>query len=141
MAAPQTPLLTTDCVIFNKDDAVLLIRRKHHPFAGFYALPGGFVDVGETVDSACIREVREETGLDVSDLILVGVYSRPGRDPRGHTASIAYMTRLTEPVMPKAGSDAAAVEWIAHWREVSLAFDHAEIVGDAEARLKQLHRN
>jgi 8-oxo-dGTP diphosphatase len=141
MAAPQTPLLTTDCVIFNKDNAVLLIRRKHPPFVGSFALPGGFVEVGETVESACIREVHEETGLDIRDLILVGVYSRADRDPRGHTVSVVYMTRLTEAVEPKAGSDAAAVEWIVDWREVSLAFDHAEIVGDAETLLKQLRQN
>jgi len=133
MALPQTPLLNADCAIFNNDGAVLLIRRRHPPFAGEYALPGGFVEVGETVEAACIREVREETGLEVSELTLVGVYSRPGRDPRGHTVSVAFTTKLPNTVQSKAGSDAASVAWVADWRDVRLAFDHAEIVADAEA--------
>ena len=141
MGLPQTPLLTTDCAIFNSEGAVVLIRRKHPPFAGAYALPGGFVEVGETVEAACIREVREETGLEVSELTLVGVYSRPGRDPRGHTVSVAFATELPSTAEPRAGSDAASVAWVADWREVRLAFDHAEIVADAIALLRQLRRN
>jgi 8-oxo-dGTP diphosphatase len=131
MALPQTPLLTTDCAIFNAEGAVVLIRRKHPPFSGAYALPGGFVEVGETVEVACIREVREETGLEVSELTLVGVYSRPERDPRGHTVSVAFATKLPNTVDPWAGSDAASVAWIADWRDLGLAFDHAEILVDA----------
>jgi 8-oxo-dGTP diphosphatase len=132
---PQTPLLTTDCVIFDNGGAVLLIRRKHPPFAGSYALPGGFVEIGETVEAACIREVREETGLSISEPKLVGVYSRPGRDPRGHTVSVAFTVKLTKAAEPRAGSDAASVEWVADWRIITLAFDHAEIVADAAALL------
>jgi 8-oxo-dGTP diphosphatase len=135
MTLPRTPLLTTDCAIFNGEGAVLLIRRKHPPFEGAYALPGGFVEIGETVEAGCIREVREETGLEVSELTLVGVYSRPRRDPRGHTVSIAFETKLSGMEEPKAGSDAASVAWIADWRQVTLAFDHAEIIGDAVALL------
>jgi 8-oxo-dGTP diphosphatase len=135
MALPRTPLLTTDCVIFNGEGAVLLIRRKHPPFEGAYALPGGFVEIGETVEAGCIREVREETGLEVSELTLVGVYSRPGRDPRGHTVSVAFATKLPGTEEPKAGSDAASVAWVADWRHVTLAFDHAKMIGDAVALL------
>jgi 8-oxo-dGTP diphosphatase len=140
MTLPQTPLLTTDCAIFNCEDEVLLIRRKHPPFAGSYALPGGFVEVGETVEAACIREVREETGLTISEPKLVGVYSRPGRDPRGHTVSVAFAVKLTKAAEPQAGSDAASAEWIADWRKAALAFDHAEIIADAETLFK-FHRN
>ncbi len=135
MTLPQTPLLTTDCAIFNEEGAALLIRRKHPPFAGSYALPGGFVEIGETVEAACIREVREETGLVISDPKLVGVYSRPGRDPRGHTVSVAFAVRLTKAAEPQAGSDAAAASWVTDWRKIALAFDHAEIVADAVALL------
>ena len=74
---------------------MLLIRRKHDPYAGCYALPGGFVEIGETVEAACRREAREETGIEVGELRLVGVYSDPSRDPRGHTVSVAYADVLS----------------------------------------------
>jgi len=120
----------TDCVVFEPDGRVLLVRRKHEPFAGFYALPGGFVDVGETVEAACCREVREETGVSISkgQLQLIGVYSDPARDPRGHSVSIAYGTTLEELVEPHPGSDAEAAEWVSDWRKVRLAFNHSEIL-------------
>jgi 8-oxo-dGTP diphosphatase len=132
MPLPKTPLLTTDCVIRDGDSRVLLIRRKNQPFKGAYALPGGFVDIGETVEAACRREVREETGLIVDALCLIGVYSDPNRDPRGHTVSVAYMTILPQVQRPRAGSDAESVEWVANWRDLELAFDHARIIADAE---------
>jgi 8-oxo-dGTP diphosphatase len=132
MAIPNTPLLTTDCVLCDRDGRVLLIRRKNKPFKGAYALPGGFVDIGETVQAACRREVREEAGIRVSELQLVGVYSDPGRDPRGHTVSVAYVARLTDSPSPKAGSDAEAAAWVKDWRALDLAFDHAKIIADAE---------
>jgi 8-oxo-dGTP diphosphatase len=132
MALPKTPLLTTDCVICDRKGRVLLIRRKGEPFKGAFALPGGFVEIGETVEAACRREVREEAGVRVGELRLVGVYSDPGRDPRGHTVSVAFLASLPDTPDPKAGSDAAAAEWIKDWRRVDLAFDHAKIIGDAE---------
>jgi 8-oxo-dGTP diphosphatase len=132
MALPKTPLLTTDCVMFDRDGRVLLIRRKNEPFKGAYALPGGFVDIGETVEAACRREVLEEVGVTVSALQLVGVYSDPGRDPRGPTVSVAYLSRLPDTPSPKAGSDAESAEWVKNWRALDLAFDHAKIIADAE---------
>ena len=141
MGLPTTPALTTDCVIFDPEARVLLIRRGHDPFRGAYALPGGFVDVGETTESACRREVEEETGLEVRDLQLVGVYSDPDRDPRGHTVSIAYVTRLSEPVTPRSGSDAASAEWVGDWRNLKLAFDHAKILADAEGLIRRQRRD
>ncbi len=133
MPLPATPALTTDCVIFDGRGRVLLIRRGHPPFAGAYALPGGFVEIGETVEAACRREVDEEAGIGVSGLRLVGVYSDPTRDPRGHTVSVAYLSMLRDGGIPKAGSDAAAAEWVSDWRALPLAFDHARIIADAEA--------
>ena len=94
MTLPQTPALATDCVVFDRLGRVLLIRRGHEPCLGKHALPGGFVKIGETVMSACRREVREETGIDVAELTLVGVYSDIDRDPRGHIVSVAFMTEL-----------------------------------------------
>jgi len=128
-------------VILDPAVRVLLIRRGHEPFRGAYALPGGFVEVGETTESACRREVEEETGLEVHDLRLVGVYSNPNRDPRGHTVSIAYVTHLSTPVAPRSGSDAASAEWVGDWRSLELAFDHAKILADAEALITPQRRD
>ncbi len=117
-------------MVFDSQDRVLLIRRGRPPFEGDYALPGGFVEVGETVEDACRRELKEETGIEVRELKLVGVYSDPKRDPRGHTCSVAYLAQVA-PAKPTAGDDAAAAEWVEDWRSEKLAFDHADIIADA----------
>lgn len=127
----EKPSVTVDCVVFDNRDRLLLIRRRNPPFTGQFALPGGFVDPGETTEAAAGRELAEETGLLARDLRLVGVYSRPGRDPRGWTISIAYLVTGGD-IAPVAGDDAADVEFRADWRDLSLAFDHNEIVRDAE---------
>jgi 8-oxo-dGTP diphosphatase len=132
MAMPRTPLITTDCVVCDQDGRIILIRRRNEPFKGAYALPGGFVDIGETVEAACRREVLEEACITVDELRLVGVYSDPRRDPRGHTVSVAYLARLPDAPKPNAGSDAEAAEWVKNWREIDRAFDHAKIIADAE---------
>lgn len=121
--------LTTDCIIF-KGDAVVLIRRKYPPFQGSYALPGGFVEEGETVEAACAREAKEETGLDVQHLRFVGVYSEPGRDPRGRTLSCAFLGDADLADL-QAGDDAAEAELVENWQDVELAFDHRQILFDA----------
>jgi 8-oxo-dGTP diphosphatase len=136
MAKPKTPLLTVDCVVLDAKGRVLLIRRGHPPFRGCYALPGGFVDVGEPVEAACRRELKEETGLEVGTLSLLGVYSDPKRDPRGHTCSVAYLARVAR-ATPRAGDDAAAAEWVEDWSRHELAFDHAQILADAARMLRR----
>jgi 8-oxo-dGTP diphosphatase len=130
--APVTPGLTVDCVVFDADDRLLLIRRARPPFQDRYALPGGFVDVGETVQAAALRELKEETGIDGAIVRLIGVYSDPARDPRGHNVSIAF---LVSPLTTEAaaGDDAAAASFVTEWRDVAYAFDHAQIVADARA--------
>jgi 8-oxo-dGTP diphosphatase len=139
MPKPETPLLTVDAVIFDAQKRLLVIRRKNPPFQNAYALPGGFVDIGEDVETACRRELLEETGLAVGKLTLVGVYSDPARDPRGHTCSIAFVgkARSTRAV---AGDDAAAVEWIDAWKDETFAFDHKLIVADAVRTLQSTSR-
>lgn len=130
MSPPRTPLLTVDAVITDPCRGVLLIQRGHPPFQGCWALPGGFVEPGERCEDACRREVREETGLDVTISSLLGVYSTPGRDPRGSTASVVYLCRAAV-APPVAGDDAASVRW---WKDLAgadLAFDHAGILADA----------
>lgn len=130
MPKPVTPLLTVDCVIFDAQDRLLLIQRAHEPFTDRHALPGGFVDVGETVEAAALRELKEETGVDGQIVRMIGVYSDPGRDPRGHTVSVAFL--MSAPgAEPQAGDDAAAAAFMANWRDLSYAFDHAQIIADA----------
>jgi 8-oxo-dGTP diphosphatase len=130
MPLPQTPALTSDCVIFDGKRRLLLIRRKNPPFKGMYALPGGFVDIGEAVPDACRREVFEETGLKAGELYLVGVYSDPARDPRGHTSSVVYLTEM-HGADPKAGDDAEDAIWADSWDDLPIAFDHRKIIADA----------
>lgn len=129
MAKPITPLLTVDCVAIDAKGRVLLIRRGRPPFQGQYALPGGFVDIGETVEDACRRELLEETGVKAGKLRLIGIYSDPARDPRGHTVAAAFLARVRAP-RATAGDDAAAVEWIEKWQRLDLAFDHKKILRD-----------
>ena len=108
----------------------MLIRRGHEPFKSWLALPGGFVEKEETVEQAVVRETKEETGLDTEIIGLIGVYSDPGRDPRGPTVSVCYMLRVTGG-SPRASSDAAAVELLAPGAIPPLAFDHDRMIADA----------
>ena len=134
MPKPETPLLTVDAVIKYEIDKLILIRRKNPPFKGFDALPGGFVDIGETVEDACVREALEETNINVKIKKLIGVYSDPDRDPRGHTVTIAYLCEpLTNKEKPKAQDDAAALKIVPLSKvpSLKLAFDHMEIIKDS----------
>jgi len=122
--------LTADVVILYHG-GVVLVKRKHEPFKDHYALPGGFVEYGETVEEAAVREAREETGLDVKLLRLVGVYSDPKRDPRGHTVTTAFLAVGFGEL--KAGDDAKEVTVVPldEIENVKLAFDHSKILRDA----------
>lgn len=127
---PVTPPLTVDVVIELVDcpeRPIVLIRRRNPPPG--WALPGGFVDVGETVEQAAVREAREETGLAVRLSALLGVYSDPARDPRGHTVSVVYVAQARgEPL----GQDDAAEArpFTLEQLPKELAFDHARILAD-----------
>jgi len=128
------PAVTTDIVVLADREAglsVLLIRRKGEPFAGQWALPGGFLDQGETLPACAARELKEETGLVAPHLTLVGAYGDPGRDPRGWTVSVAWLARVSADVSPVAGDDAAEVGWFAIDALPELAFDHGRIVAEA----------
>ena len=131
MSLPKTPLLATDCIVVDPQRGVLMVRRKNPPYKGKLALPGGFVEIGETVEQAARRELLEETGLAATKLSLVGVYSKPDRDPRGHTCSVAFLTDVEPGTEAKAGDDAEAVAWVKNIDDVEIGFDHREIITDA----------
>ncbi len=126
----KLPSLAVDCVVFDPRGRLLLVRRKNPPFQGRYALPGGYVDYGETTEHAAARELQEETGLVAATLMLIGVYSDPHRDPRGHVVSIAYRASVTNHD-PRAGDDAVGAAFVADWEHQDMAFDHRKIVSDA----------
>lgn len=123
-----SPRLTVDGIIL-RDTEILLILRGNDPFKGRWALPGGFVEYGETTEEAVIREVEEETGLITSVKNLVGVYSAPNRDPRGHTVSIVYLLDVIRGDI-KAGSDAGEASFFNVSDLPLLAFDHEQIIKD-----------
>lgn len=129
MAKPETPRLAVDVIIElddREDRPVVLIERRNPPMG--CALPGGFVDIGETVEQAASREAFEETGLRVQELRLLGVYSDPARDPRGHTVSVAFVAAGRG--LPRAGDDAADILLVDPARPPETAFDHDRILAD-----------
>lgn len=124
----KNPALTVDAIAV-KNSQIILIRRKNPPFQGHYALPGGFVEYGETVKNAVVREFREETGLEAEIEHLLGVYSEPDRDPRGHTVSVVFELKITGGKM-QAGDDAAEIALFSFEDLPELAFDHGRIISD-----------
>jgi len=128
MPSIKTPLLAVDAIILFQG-GIVLIRRENPPHQGCYALPGGFVEVGESTEAAVCREVREETGLEIDLLGLVGVYSDPARDSRGHVVSICYLARGRGTL--QSGSDARSVEVFPADALPPLAFDHEKMIHDA----------
>jgi 8-oxo-dGTP diphosphatase len=123
------PSLAVDALWLRRG-RILLVRRGRPPFRGSWALPGGFVEIGETVETAVLRELREETGLVGRLGALVGVYSDPHRDPRKHTVSVVFRIHGAGG-HPRGGDDAAAAEWVPTDPFPSLAFDHGRILRDA----------
>jgi 8-oxo-dGTP diphosphatase len=126
--------VAVDCAVFTTDGRLLLVERRNEPFKGVLALPGGFMNVGESAEEACRRELGEETHVEVSRLLLVGQYSEPNRDPRGHVVSLAFTAVVDPKVVAGSWADDDAVNLV--WLFVpevpaTLAFDHNQILEDA----------
>ena len=132
------PEVTVDAVIvtLEKRPRVLLIRRKHAPFAGMWAIPGGFVNMDEPLETATRRELLEETGVRVGRLEQLYTFGDPGRDPRGRTISVVYLGRAdASQLQPQAADDAAEVAWHPMDKLPPLAFDHDQILAVARKAL------
>ncbi len=132
----RNPALAVDVVVV-EGNKILLVKRGRPPHQGEWALPGGFVEYGETVEAAAKREVQEETGIAISLSAILGVYSVPERDPRGHTVSVVFVGKMIGGQL-QGGDDAADARWydLDNLREEQLAFDHEMIVQDLRLWLK-----
>jgi len=126
----KNPIPTVD-VIIEKDNKIILIKRKIEPFKGKLALPGGHIEYGETVENAIKREVKEETNLKIKLIDILGVYSDPKRDPRGHRISVVFIAKIAGGKL-NAGSDALNVGFYnpENLKKEELAFDHFKIIKD-----------
>jgi len=126
----KNPIPTVD-IIIEKDDKIVLIRRKNEPFKGKLAIPGGFVNEGELVEHEAIKEAKEETSLDVELIDILGVYSIPDRDPRGHLMTTAFIAKAIGGKV-KGGDDAVDASWFKIDEKIlnELSFDHKKIITD-----------
>ncbi len=122
----KRPSVTADGIV-TRGNEILLIKRGKEPFKGSYALPGGFLEYGEKMEECVVREVLEETGMKTTVIDLVGVYSAPDRDPRGHFVTAVYHLQPISGVA-RGGDDASAAEWMPMDKLPKLAFDHGKIV-------------
>ncbi|WP_163991200.1 NUDIX hydrolase [Pyxidicoccus caerfyrddinensis] len=134
------PALTVDCVVFGQDEEdlkVLLIRRGVEPYAGRWALPGGFVRMEESLDAAARRELEEEAGIRPGHMEQLYTFGDPGRDPRGRVVTVAYfaLVKLSDHTL-HAATDAREAAWFSVWDAPKLAFDHADVLATALQRLK-----
>ncbi|WP_407392571.1 NUDIX domain-containing protein [Methanobrevibacter sp.] len=137
MVKYKIPSITVDAFIFNEDLNFILIKRKNDPFKDYWALPGGFVEYGESVEDGAIREAKEETSIDIELIDLVNVYSKPDRDPRGHTISVVF-TAKGDFNQKKADDDASDINIFSpnQLDEINIAFDHKQIINDCLKKAK-----
>ena len=133
------PAVTTDCVVFGidgRDIKVLLIERGNEPYKGCWAFPGGFLNMDENAEQGALRELKEETGLDLKDIKQVGAYSDVDRDPRDRVITIAFyaITKVSEVA---GDDDAAKAQWFSLNEIPRLAFDHDQILRDALQKMRE----
>jgi 8-oxo-dGTP diphosphatase len=142
-AKHKNPVPAVDFIISKDDNSkILLVRRKNDPFKGMLSIPGGFINEGETAEDAMTREAKEETSLVVEPIAILGVYSDPQRDPRMHTISVTFITRIVQG-NEDPRDDAAALQWIniedeldALIQSQQVAFDHSKILSDYKKWIK-----
>jgi 8-oxo-dGTP diphosphatase len=134
----QEIAVTVDCIVFKDIETsikILLIKRKNDPFKNSWAIPGGFLEVFESLEEGAKRELKEETGVGIEQLIQLNTYGAVDRDPRGRTVSIAFVGVLNEKQKIIAGDDAKEVNWFNLEDLPDLAFDHSVIIEDAKSYL------
>ena len=126
----KNPIPTVDAII-QKSSSILLVKRKKDPYKNQFALPGGFVNEGETIEEAIEREVYEETSLKVHPIDILGVYSDPTRDPRGHMMTVVFIVLMIRGT-PTAGDDAKEISWIPieKLNDIEIPFDHKLVIND-----------
>lgn len=124
------PGVAADCIILD-GDKVLLVKRSYEPFKNKFEIPGGFMEEGETIEETCVREAKEETGLDVEPVELLGVYTKPSRDPRGQTVGVAFVCRAKNSEV-KISDEATDAQWFELEKidTANLGFDHGRIIED-----------
>ena len=134
------PAVTADCIVITRDTEpkVLLIQRGNMPFKGGWAFPCGFMNMDETTEQCAIRELEEETGLQVLKVHQIGAYSKVDRDPRGRTVTVAYLAVVDEPMAVRGQDDAAKAEWWPLTDLPHLAFDHYDIMQDTIRKYKEI---
>ncbi len=135
IAIYQNPVPTVDIIISISKNELILIQRQNPPYG--WALPGGFVDYGESLEQAARREAQEETGLKVNLIEMLGVYSHPDRDPRQHTMSVVFMATVKDQTKLQAGDDAAKARVFSLTDLPEMAFDHRDILSDYQAKINQ----
>ena len=124
------PSVTVDAILISNQNSILLIERSGDPFKGKWALPGGFIELDESLETACHRELEEETGLKVKELTQFKAYGAVDRDPRGRTISVVFYSFQEEETVPVAGDDAANAQWFSLDQLPELAFDHQQIIDE-----------
>jgi 8-oxo-dGTP diphosphatase len=136
---PRNPIPTIDIILSENSNSnkVLLIKRNKDPFKDYFSLPGGFVDEGEKVEDAVRREAEEELLVKVEPINILGVYSDPNRDPRGHIMSITFIAKIIKGNL-KEGDGVAELRWVEinNLENIKLGFDHSKILSDYETWLK-----
>ena len=138
MSEYKKPSITADIFIYDENQNFILIKRKNNPFKDSWALPGGFVDYGESLENTAIREAKEETSINIHDLKQFKVYSEPTRDPRGHTITLTFLAKGNMDER-KANDDAKDIN-IFSWGDlenIKLAFDHMKILNDIKKYLSK----
>lgn len=134
------PAVTADIAVLRLDEVpeILLVKRKNPPFQGQWALPGGFMEMEESLEETARRELEEETGIQAGEMIRFDTYDKPGRDPRGRTITQVFISIWqVENGKPRAGSDASALEWFGLDELPRLAFDHKAIISDVIRMIKE----